>query len=146
MKKVPKVLVVEDELNNHPLFKKAFEKAGFEVLLCQTAEDDFVAAVAQFAPDIISMDLMIGKAGREVHRDGFQAIELLKTDARTKSIPVIVVTNFFQDTKVKFARALGAKDYLNLQGLTMVKIVDKFKQYVTNPKKYQPSNPEFRSE
>lgn len=142
----PRILIVEDEINNHPLFQEAFEAAGFEVLLCEHADGDFLETVANFKPTIISMDLMIGKTGHADSRDGFQAIELLKTDERTKKIPVIVVTNFFQDTKISFARALGAQDYLNLQGLTLPKIAAKFKQYVDAPKKYQPTNSAFRTE
>ncbi len=146
MKRQPKVLIVEDELHNHPLFQTAYEEVGFTVKLCQTAEDDFVASVAAFAPDIIHMDLMIGQPGVEVRRDGFQAIELLKTDERTKSIPVIVVTNFFQEQKVRFARALGVKDFINLQGQPIQSIAARFKTYLDAPKRYQPSHPFFREE
>lgn len=140
----PKILVVEDDANNHPLFESVFSEVGFTVKICSSAEDDFIETVAAFAPDIISMDLMIGSQYREISRDGFQAIALLKTDERTKAIPVMVASNFFQETKVKFARSLGVIDYFNLQGQPLIKMAKRFREYVDDKKHYQPSHPAFR--
>lgn len=143
-KKSPRILIVEDDTNNHPLYRSAFEKAGFDVLICQNAEDDFTGEVAHFKPDIISMDLMIAKEGREIEHDGFAAIEVLKADERTKEIPVIVLTNFGEAKKVEQALKLGVVDFINLQGQSLASIVGDFKKYVDDPKHYRPSHQSFR--
>jgi len=142
--KQPKVLIVEDDATNHPLFTDAFEAAGFKVLIVDHAEEGFVDEVASYEPDVISMDLMIAKTGVENPRDGFYAIDLLKIDDRTKHIPIIVVSNFFEEKKVQFAKEVGAVDYYNLQGQTISKLAEHFKEFVANPKKYKPSHPIFR--
>ena len=64
--------MVEDDLNNHDLFRTAFEAEDFIVCICQTADDNFIEEVINFNPDIISMDLMIGKDGVTSQRDGFK--------------------------------------------------------------------------
>lgn len=139
----PKILIVEDDKHNHPLFRDAYEQAGFEVVIFNLAEGAFVDEVAAVMPDIIHMDLMIGMSGVEVERDGFDALELLKADERTKAIPVIVCSNFTSEEKLAKAYTLGAKDYYNLQGLSITQIAKRFREYVDDPKHYRPSNPYF---
>jgi CheY-like chemotaxis protein len=142
--KVPKILMVEDNENNHPLFIDAFEAGGFAVAIFQNAEGDFVGEVARVNPDIISMDIMIGKSGANLTRGGLEALQLIKSDERTKGIPVLMLTNFFEEGKVKQAKELGAVDYLSLQGFSISTLPSIFKTYLENPKKYHPIHPIFR--
>lgn len=145
-KQKPKILIVEDDTHNHELFREAYENEGFEVLIADTADGNFVEAVLGFMPDIISMDLMIGKKNVVVERDGFQAIDLLKEHNRARQIPIIVVSNFFEESKVKLAEAQGVIDYYNLQGQSITSVAKRFKEYIDDPKKYRPSHPLFREE
>lgn len=142
--KTKKILIVEDDQHNHGLFQKAFSEAGFEVHICPDVDDDFVEFVTAVSPDIISMDLMIAKHGGEAHRDGFEAIELLKADKRTKDIPVIVLSSFHEETKIARAKAVGAVDFINLQGQSLPTIAAEFMSYLQDPKKYKPNQAIFR--
>ena len=137
--------MVEDTENNHPLFREAFGTAGFEVLISQTAEPGFEEVVGNLKPDIISMDLMIGKEGEVIERDGLKALEALKADERTKDIPVIVMTNFFEDSKIEKAKSLGAVDFISLQAHNIKTIPQIFLSYLENPKKYFAIHPTFRN-
>lgn len=143
--KKPKVLIVEDDLSNHPLFLKAFEDNGFSVHILKSADDDFLKEVIVFMPDIISMDLMMGESEAVTERDGFDAIQMLKSNENTKEIPVIVLTNFFEEGKVQRAKELGAVDYISLQGQSINKVPDIFKSYLNKPKKFIPTHPIFRA-
>lgn len=140
----PRLLMVEDEKNNHELYRDAFGAAGFEMLVCANAEDNFLEEVIDFNPDLISMDLMIAKAGVADARDGFEAIELLNSHPKTKHIPVIVLTNFFQADRVTKAKELGAIDYINAQGDSLSNIAERFMEYARKPKKYIPTHQAFR--
>lgn len=141
----PKILIVEDDQYNHPIFRDAFSAAGFEVLISDTAEHNFVEAVAAFAPDIISMDLMIGKSGVTIARDGFDAMDLLRADERTRSIPIIVCSNFMSEEKLQKAKAYGALDFYHLQGQPITQVAARFKDYTERPDHYRPSHPLFRT-
>ncbi len=140
-----KILMVEDNPDNHALFRQAFSSAGFEVFISDTAEEDFVEAVVALTPDIISMDIMIAKENVEVQRDGLEAIELLKNDERTKDIPVIVLTNFPAYDKVERAKSLGAVDYINLQSRSISQIPEIYSNYLTNKEVYMPVHPAFQA-
>ena len=142
--KLPKIFIVEDDTNNHLLYRKKFEDVGFEVFIVENADDNFVETVLAFAPDIISMDLVIGKNGMAAEHDGFSAIELLKSDERTKDIPIMVASSYILEEKIVHARDLGACDYFNLQGHTFSEIAGYFRAYVDAPDEYKPSHPLFR--
>lgn len=140
-KKKPAILIVEDEKYNHALYEKAFNDVGFAVTILDSADGDFMERVVEATPKMISMDLMIGVGPNS--RDGFEAMEILKSDERTKDIPIFVLTNFFQEDKVARAKELGAVDYINVQGQPLPKIAAQYKQYIDNPRKYKATHPLF---
>lgn len=143
-KKTPTILIVEDNVNNHPLYRDAFEKSGFKVILRKNGDGFFADEVSEMKPDIISMDLMLGEGGAPTERDGFEVIEALKADLRTYEIPIIVLTSFFEEGKVKRAKELGAVDFLNISGESIDKVPRHYLRYLKDPKHYQPSHPLFR--
>ncbi len=146
MNKKPKILIVEDNKYNHELYRDAFEHAGFDVTLCKNADDYFADEVAEIKPDIISMDLMMGKDGHPTERDGLSAIQYLKSDLRTHTIPVMVLTHFFEENKVQKAKELGAVDYIVLSGELITKIPRHYLDYLKNPAHYKASHPLFRKQ
>jgi CheY-like chemotaxis protein len=81
----PKVLIVDDEVLMHLLYKSHIEKAGYQMISAKSGEEVLAIALAE-KPAVIIMDVMLpGKNGLGVLRE-------LKTDDRTKTIPVIVIT------------------------------------------------------
>lgn len=141
----PKILIVEDNVNNHQLFTKAFEASGFSVVICPYVDEGFIEDVVGIQPDIISMDIMIAGPNPALSHDGLSAIEFLKADERTRDVPVMVLTNFFEETKVAAAKENGAVDFINLQGHSISAIPRIFKKYLEDPKHYIPSHPVFRN-
>lgn len=144
MNSKPKILIIEDNKHNHDLYRTVFEAIGFEVVLHENADGFFPEEVSSIKPDIISMDLMMGKDGAATERDGFEAIEKLKGDLRTNEIPIIVLTSFFEESKVRRAKELGAIDYINVAGQSIKKIPEQYMRYIQDPKNFTPSHPIFR--
>jgi CheY-like chemotaxis protein len=140
----PKILIIEDNPHNHQLYRDAFEHAGFEVVLGGDADGLLPEAVHAVTPDIISMDLMLAKGNASAERDGFDAIEALKADPRTKHIPVIVLSNFSEESKVWRARELGAADFITAAGQPIQKVPEYFLRCLKEGEKYKPSHPIFR--
>ena len=141
----PKILIVEDNTSNHPLFTTAFEAAGFSVTIVPYIDEGFLQDVAGIRPDIISMDIMIANPeNSDPDHDGLSALALLKNDERTREIPVLILTNFFEESKVEKAKATGAVDFINLQGHSISTIPAIFRRYLNSPKDYKPVHPEFR--
>lgn len=145
-KTAPKILIVEDSPSNHPLFTTAFEAGGFSVTITPYVDEKFIDDVMGIQPDIISMDIMMAAPGIELVHDGLSAIALLKADERTRNIPIMILSNFFEESKVERAKREGAVDYINLQGYSITTIPKIFKKYLQDPKHYHPVHPIFQEE
>jgi diguanylate cyclase (GGDEF)-like protein len=99
------VLVVDDDEQVTRLVKRVLERAGFECVTVNDGNDAHDAAV-EWRPDIILLDLMLGDT------TGDQILATLRSDFRTRLIPVVFLTvrDSLQD-KVEHLLA-GADDYV----------------------------------
>jgi two-component system cell cycle response regulator DivK len=97
---VTKVLYVEDNDDNVYMLKMRLELLdGFEVVVAEDGEKGLAAALAE-RPDIILMDLELPGM------DGWEAARRLKSDPRTRSIPIVALSaHVLADAR---ARALAA--------------------------------------
>jgi CheY-like chemotaxis protein len=77
--------LVDDDEDGRELCAEYLGVAGFEVLQAGNGADGIEAAVRR-NPDLVVMDLQMPVMG------GLEAIERLRGDARTRTIPVIVLS------------------------------------------------------
>ena len=101
-----KVLVVDDSADIRLLLSRTMKGAGYEVFQA-TDGSEVMSAVLSYQPDIILLDVSMPKV------DGFTALGHLKSDPRTKAIPVIMITAKGHPDDLYTARNLGALDYIN---------------------------------
>jgi two-component system cell cycle response regulator DivK len=80
-----RVLIVDDDEDGRELCAEYLAGAGFEVLLAENGEVGIETAVRR-RPDIVVMDLEMPVMG------GLEAIERLRGDARTRAIPIVVLS------------------------------------------------------
>lgn len=100
-----KILVVDDEANIRQLVRFNLEKEGYAVL---EAADGLAALdlARQEKPDLIVLDLMLpGKDGLEVCR-------LLKAQAATAGIAIIMLTAKAEEIDTILGLEMGADDYI----------------------------------
>jgi signal transduction histidine kinase/CheY-like chemotaxis protein len=98
-----RILVVDDETDTRLLLRNYLQGAGYEVMTAPNAMTAFqLARTAR--PDLITLDMLLPNT------DGMPILELLKSDAITASIPVILLTVVNNDGQ---RRLLGATDYLD---------------------------------
>ena len=98
-----RILVIEDEPGIRLAIKDELEFEGFDVALAEDGPGG-VAAIAQYQPDLIVLDLMLPGG------NGFQICQ----DVRTKGIrtPIIVITARNQEADKIRGLELGADDYI----------------------------------
>lgn len=100
-----RVLVVDDEASNRGLVRKALEPLGYDVAEAADGEEA-VQAVAARPPDLVLLDLVMPKL------DGYGVLRAIKTDPRTRLIPVVMLTSHDQLVEKIRAVQIGADDYL----------------------------------
>lgn len=101
-----KILAVDDEPDSLVVLKQRLENDGFSVVLAKNADEAFQAAVDS-KPDVVLSDVAMPGA------DGFALCRRLKSDARTSSTPVILLSGLHssEDDQLEGLEG-GADDYL----------------------------------
>ncbi len=105
IRRVRKVLAIDDSQPNLILLKAHLGSMGLIPLLADNAADGIAMAIEQ-KPDIILLDVMMPEI------DGFEACRRLKADIRTAAIPIIFVSAKDQSDDKISGLKLGAIDYV----------------------------------
>jgi CheY-like chemotaxis protein len=96
-----RALIVDDSRSARVILSRMLEHHGMAVDTAESAEQA-LEFLAQSRPDVIFMDhLMPGM-------DGFQAVQVIKSDPLTATIPLMMYTSQEGELYVSQARALGA--------------------------------------
>jgi CheY-like chemotaxis protein len=96
-----RALIVDDSRSARVILGRMLEQYGLAVDTAESAEQA-LEYLQQHRPDVIFMDhLMPGM-------DGFQAVQAIKGDAQTATIPLLMYTSQEGELYVSQARALGA--------------------------------------
>ena len=99
------ILIIDDDVGFRDLLRLHLTAAGYQV---QVAEDGVTGGRALLAhtPDLIVSDLNMP------FLDGFELLSLLRADAETASIPVILLSGRSDGDTMARAVELGAADFL----------------------------------
>ena len=111
------ILMVEDDPHDAELAMRALRRHHIANPM-HVARDgaealDFVFARGRYAdrggiarPKVILLDLKLPRV------NGLEVLRALKSDARTRTIPVVILTSSNEDPDMKAAYALGANSYV----------------------------------
>src|SRR3990167_2703339 len=101
---MPKLLVIEDELEVSDYLKDYFQFHGVEVFTTPSGEEG-LALLESKQPDLVLLDLKLGT--------GISGLEVLRRAKAAKAKAQIVVVTAVDDENVaKLAKGLGAADYI----------------------------------
>lgn len=107
---VRQILVVEDDGSYRWVLRRLLESAfGNEISVEEAPTGDRAVERldARPAPDLVLLDLSLpGKTG-------FEVLERLRADERTRRVPVIVVTSSQEESDVRRAYELGANSFVS---------------------------------
>jgi len=99
------VLAVEDEEDILELVRYNLEKEGYRVTGVVSGEEAMRRARSQ-PPDLIVLDLMLPGM------DGLTVCRELKQDAKTRDLPIIILTAKGEEADIVAGLELGADDYV----------------------------------
>jgi two-component system response regulator len=104
------ILLVEDNVNDAELTLRALKQRNLanQVFVCRDGAEavDFFSDGAGRVPKVVLLDLKLPKV------DGLEVLRRLKGDARTRSIPVVVLTSSREEPDIERAYELGANSYI----------------------------------
>ena len=99
-----KILLVEDNEMNLDMLKRRLSRKGYELLIAVDGAEG-VELSRSHHPDIILMDMSLPVM------DGWQATREIKSDPKTKNIPVIALTAHAMAGDREKCIAAGCDDY-----------------------------------
>jgi signal transduction histidine kinase len=100
-----KILIVDDTTDVADLLKKRFRAEGYDTSTARDGEE-CLQKVETYNPDLVVLDVMMPKL------DGFQVLERLRMDEKTKYIPVLMLTAKSKLPEKIRGLQRGADDYL----------------------------------
>jgi len=101
-----KILIVDDAVDTVELLKKRFRSEGYYTSEAYNGEEA-LDKVPEYNPDLIVLDVMMPKM------DGYEVCQRLKSDEKTKYIPILMLTAKGEvEHKVK-GLDIGADDYMS---------------------------------
>ena len=98
------VLMIEDDPSIADMYRVQLEHDGYRVTIATTAELG-VATVAEHAPDIVLLDLLLPD------RSGFEVLSSLN-ERFPNHPPVVILSNYGEPSMIDRGRSLGAVEYL----------------------------------
>jgi DNA-binding response OmpR family regulator len=117
------ILMIDDDPAIQRLFGAKFASAGFDVMYAHDGHSGREMA-RRFMPDIILLDL------RMPETDGYTIARLLKTEPKTKDIPVVFLTNEdFTPEAEKAAKEVWVSDYLH-KSMDLNEVVKRVKSVI----------------
>jgi len=122
-----KVMWVEDDsfLSDIIARKLSAEKC----LLVHTKNaEEALPLVGTEMPDVIMLDVLLPGM------NGFELLTKLKSDPKTKSIPVILLSNLGQESDVEKGKSLGADRFLVKATLKLDEVIGQIKEVLAGAK------------
>ncbi len=105
MKNAPKILVVEDDEDTYELYSEILASAGYSVIGANNGIEAVTSAL-KLQPQLIVMDVALPG------RNGLEAAKLLKSDRRSRHIPILALSGLVQSCFVDLARNVGCDAFL----------------------------------
>lgn len=116
-----KILIVEDDSTLQKALGEYLLLEGFEVAIALDGEEGTRRAKKDM-PDLIILDIILPR------KDGYEVLKELKTDEKTKGIPIILLTNLGSLNDVEKALKMGATTYLVKADYALEDVVKKIKE------------------
>jgi len=122
-----KILIVEDEPFISEMYKIKFDEQGYRTLVAHDGEEGIKLAKKEL-PDLILLDLILPK------KNGYQVLEELRRDKKTKNLKIYILSNLEQSEEVATGLKKGADGYFVKANLTPSQLINEVKQIFSGKK------------
>ncbi len=119
-----RIVVADDDRMFRKVAETTLRRLGYAVATASDGEDA-LQLIRSERPDMIVLDLIMPKL------QGFDVLTILKQDALTSAIPVIVLSSLTQEQDKQEAMDLGAVAYFNKTTFSMSELVKQVENTLT---------------
>lgn len=118
-----KVLIVEDDTVLANALSLSLQDKGYQI---EVATDGAEAErmIKSVKPNLILLDLLLPI------KNGFEVLKGLRADEELKDTPVVILTNFEQETSIEEGMKMGAKDYIVKANIDIKDVPELVKKYI----------------
>lgn len=100
-----KILIADDNQQNCELLDAYLSDEDYEIGMAHDGQQT-LDRVAEWEPDLILLDIMMPKLS------GYEVCQQLKSEAKTRSIPILMVTALNEKNDIEKAVQAGCDDFL----------------------------------
>ena len=123
------VILVEDDACSEGMYQTKVTNRDWQVEVVEDGEAAWQRLQKDPLPDHVLLDIVLPK------KDGFEILEGLRKDERTKGLPIILLTNLGQKPDVERGVKLVADDYIIKAHYTPTEVVEKITNLLDKDKK-----------
>lgn len=122
MEKNTLIYLVEDDAFISTMYQTKLRNAGYTVEVAVDGEMGWERLQADPKPDLVLLDVVLPK------KDGFEILEEMRKNEKTKDLAVILLTNLGQKPDVERGIKLGADDYIIKAHYTPSEVMEKIEK------------------
>ena len=106
-----KILFIEDEPNLVAIYQEYLEKQGF-IFISTKDIAEALEITDKEKPDLVLLDIIIPKPENTIAEQGWEYLEKVKKNPKSKNIPVLVFTNLDTPQDRQRSEDMGAAGFI----------------------------------
>ena len=118
-----RILVIEDDRILRKACETSLSKRGFVLLTASNGEEG-IRQAEEHLPDLILLDMRMPKL------TGAETLVALKQNERTRTIPVLILSNSSSEASMQKAETLGAAGYLVKASMSLRELGDAIAEFL----------------
>jgi two-component system cell cycle response regulator DivK len=122
---VPKILLVEDNELNRDMLSRRLQRKGYRIVMAVDGRAGVEMAMSE-SPDLILMDMSLPVL------NGWEATRQIKSNPKTRAIPVIALTAHAMASDREQALAAGCEDY-DIKPIELPRLIEKIETLLSRP-------------
>jgi DNA-binding response OmpR family regulator len=115
------IMMVEDDHFLSSLMKARFEKEGYTIIQAFDGAEA-LELLKQPPPSLIILDLIMPKV------TGFEVLQTISITPGFDKVPVVILSNLAQDSDIKKAQELGAREFFVKVKISIDELTGKVKE------------------
>ena len=120
-----RILIIEDDRILRKACETSLVKRGFVVLTASDGEEG-IRQAEELTPDLILLDMWMPKM------TGAETLAALKQNEKTRSIPVVILSNSSSEAGIQKTENLGAAGYLVKASLSLREMGDRVAEFLAD--------------